>query len=191
METEKNNDVIVSSQWTRGELAGCIAECGGIPDESTVASLAEVLRSRLQGILQELTSEIEMAPAKEPAASLCRIGVSLPSCDNCAHYEDGICGHYYERRNRDSWELALDCGHYLSSLPRGTCCRKLRYTDKKSGHYGEFPLEIISLQPGKDFPDALKVVKALRKSPEWSEKLDEVWVDVDGTENPRKWELVP
>ena len=130
-----------------------------------------------------------MVPATEPAASLYRIGVTLPSCDNCGHYDRGICGRYWEKKDRQDWDAALDCGHYYSPLPWGKARRKLRYIDGVAGCSAEFPHEIIAIGNGKDFPDALQVVNALRKDPECSSRLDDVWKDVDEKESPEKWEL--
>lgn len=89
----------------------------------------------------------------------------------------------------DWWETAINCEDYLSTHPWGAPRRKLRYMDNETGRVQEFPFEIISLESGDRFPDALQVIEAFRRVPEWSAKIDKVWSDVDDKEAPEKWEL--
>lgn len=127
-----------------------------------------------------------MEPASEPAASLKKLGVSLPACDLCGHFYEGECGHYEEKVFRCNWGDARDCGHFYSNLPS----RVLQYTDTADGelYVEEFALPVI-LDTGMAFPDAASVVTALRKDPGLSEMLDQVVWGVEDKEDPTKWEL--
>ena len=185
-----NDNVLVSFKWTREELEDYIRSRGGEPDDNTVEDLAGKIRKRMDGILDELTPDIRMRPAMEPYASLCKLGVTLPLCSNCERCRNGSCCRYMEQTGRtDWWETAINCEDYLSTHPWGAPRRKLRYMDNETGRVQEFPFEIISLESGDRFPDALQVIEAFRRVPEWSAKIDKVWSDVDDKEAPEKWEL--
>ena len=184
----KRKDTVATRSWTRTELESCIENCGGIADQETVDRLAEKLKAYLSDndILQKLAGEIEMEPATEPAASLKKLGVSLPACDLCGHFYEGECGHYEEKVFRCNWGDARDCGHFYSNLPS----RVLQYADTADGelYLEEFALPVI-LDTGMAFPDAASVVTALRKDPGLSEMLDQVVWGVEDKEDPTKWEL--
>ena len=184
----KRKDIVATRSWTREELEVCIEDCGGVADQETVDRLAEKLKAYLSDndILQKLAGEIEMEPATEPAASLKKLGVSLPACDLCGHFYEGECGHYEEKVFRCNWDDARDCGHFYSDLPS----RVLQYADTVDGelYSEEFALPVI-LDTGTAFPDAASVVTALRKDPGLSEMLDQVVWGVEDKEDPTKWEL--
>lgn len=187
-EKMKRKDIVATRSWTRAELESCIENCGGIADQETVDRLAEKLKAYLSDndILQKLAGEIEMEPAAEPAASLKKLGVSLPACDLCGHFYEGECGHYEEKVFRCNWGDARDCGHFYSNLPS----RVLQYADTADGelYLEEFALPVI-LDTGMAFPDTASVVTALRKDPGLSEMLDQVVWGVEDKEDPTKWEL--
>ena len=183
------DEVLVSHKWTRNEIADCIKDCSCISDNKTIDSLAEKLRTHLKSVLDDLASGIDMVPAGEPAASLYKLGVELPSCNNCGHYDGVTCDYYREEKRRRDWANAVNCEQYLSPHPWGTERRNLRYVDSETGRYAEFQYEIIALGFSENFPDAHLVVEALRKDPEWSNRLDDVWKKVDEKESPGKWKL--
>lgn len=189
---EKRKDIVATRatrSWTREELETCIEDCGGVADQETVDRLAENLNAYLadNDILYILASGIEMKPASEPAASLKKLGVSLPTCELCGHYEEGECGHYGERVLRCNWDDARECGHFYANNKE----RVLRYADTEDGvtYAEEFEYHII-LDTGKAFPDAASIVSAIRKAPDLSEKLDQVVWGIEEEEVPEKWELV-
>ncbi len=185
-----SDNILISCKWTREDLEDYIRSCGGEPDDNTVEDMAGKIKKRMDGILDELMPDIRMRPAMEPYASLYKLGVMLPLCSNCERYRNGSCCCYMERTGRtDWWEMAINCEDYLSAHPWGALRRKLCYTNSETGRIQEFPFEIISLEFGDGFPDALQIVEAFRRVPEWSIKIDKVWSDVDDKEVPEKWRL--
>ena len=95
-----NDNILISCKWTREDLEDYIRSRGGEPDDNTVEDLAGKISERLDSVLDELMLNIRMKPAMEPYASLCKLGVTLPLCNNCERYRNGSCCscHWSQRK---------------------------------------------------------------------------------------------